>query len=38
VLVPFFFAKGLIELLGMDEVKRLLLSGRPKDSTQPAKN
>jgi len=38
VLVPFFFAKGLIELLGVDEVKRLLLSGRPKDSAQPAKN
>ena len=25
VLVPFFFAKGLIEILGKDEIKRLLL-------------
>ena len=33
VLVPFFFAKGLIEILGMDEIKRLLLKSRPRDST-----
>ena len=25
VLIPFFFAKGLIEILGKDEIKRLLL-------------
>jgi hypothetical protein len=25
VLTPFFFAKGLIEILGKDEIKRLLL-------------
>jgi len=25
VLVPFFFAKGMIEILGKDEIKRLLL-------------
>ncbi len=28
VLIPFFFAKGLIEILGKDEIKRLLLKGR----------
>ena len=28
VLVPFFFAKGLIEILGKDEIKRLLLKAR----------
>ena len=28
VLIPFFFAKGLIEILGKDEVKRLLLMAR----------
>jgi hypothetical protein len=33
VLIPFFFAKGLIEILGEDEIKRLLLRSRPKDST-----
>jgi len=38
VLIPFFFAKGLIEILGRDEIKRLLLMSRPKDSIQPAKN
>ena len=38
VLVPFFFAKGLIQILGTDEIKRLLLRSRPKDSTLPAKN
>jgi len=38
VLVPFFFAKGLIELLGKDEVKSLLLRSRPKNSTQPARS
>lgn len=38
VLIPFFFAKGLIEILGEDEIKRLLLKARPKDSTLPAKN
>jgi hypothetical protein len=27
VLIPFFFAKGLIEILGKDEIKRLLLKG-----------
>ena len=27
VLVPFFFAKGMIEILGKDEIKRLLLKG-----------
>ena len=38
LLTPFFFAKGLIEILGTDEIKRLLLRTRPKDSTLPAKN
>jgi len=28
VLVPFFFAKGLVEILGKDEIKRLLLKAR----------
>jgi hypothetical protein len=28
VLIPFFFAKGLIEVLGKDEIKRLLLKAR----------
>ena len=28
VLIPFFFAKGLIEILGNDEIKRLLLKVR----------
>ena len=28
VLIPFFFARGLIEILGKDEVKRLLLRAR----------
>ena len=28
VLIPFFFAKGLIEILGKDEIKRLLLKVR----------
>jgi hypothetical protein len=28
VLIPFFFAKGLIEILGKDEFKRLLLKAR----------
>jgi hypothetical protein len=28
VLIPFFFAKGLIEILGKDEIKRLLLKAR----------
>ena len=28
VLVPFFFAKGLIEILGKDEIKRMLLKAR----------
>jgi hypothetical protein len=28
VLIPFFFAKGLIEILGKDELKRLLLKAR----------
>ena len=28
VLTPFFFAKGLIEILGKDEIKRLLLKAR----------
>jgi hypothetical protein len=27
-LIPFFFAKGLIEILGKDEIKRLLLKPR----------
>jgi hypothetical protein len=30
VLVPFFFAKGLIEILGKDEIKRLLLKSHTK--------
>ena len=30
VLIPFFFAKGLIEILGKDEIKRLLLKSRTK--------
>jgi hypothetical protein len=38
VLIPFFFAKGLIEILGEEEIKRLLLKSRPKDSPLPAKN
>ena len=38
VLVPFFFAKGLIEILGQDEIKSLLLGRRPGDSTVPAKS
>ena len=33
VLIRFFFAKGLIEILGEDEIKRLLLRSRSKDST-----
>ena len=28
VLIPFFFAKGLIEILGKDEIKRLLSKAR----------
>ena len=28
VLIPFFFAKGLMEILGKDEIKRLLLKAR----------
>jgi hypothetical protein len=28
VLIPFFFTKGLIEILGKDEIKRLLLKAR----------
>jgi hypothetical protein len=28
VLIPFFFAKGMIEILGKDEIKRLLLKAR----------
>jgi hypothetical protein len=28
VLIPFFFAKGLIKILGKDEIKRLLLKAR----------
>jgi hypothetical protein len=27
-LIPFFFARGLIEILGKDEIKRLLLKAR----------
>jgi len=38
VLIPFFFAKGLIEILGEEEIKRLLLKSRPKDGPLPAKN
>jgi hypothetical protein len=38
VLIPFFFAKGLVEILGKDGIKRLLLQGRPKDRQLPAKN
>lgn len=30
VLIPFFFAKGLVEMLGKDEIKRLLLTARTK--------
>jgi hypothetical protein len=30
VLIPFFFAKGLIEILGKDETKRLLLTAHSK--------
>jgi hypothetical protein len=30
VLIPFFFAKGLIEILGKDEIKRLLLKDHTK--------
>ena len=30
VLIPFFFAKGLIEVLGKDEIKRLLLKAHTK--------
>jgi len=38
VLIPFFFAKGLIEILGKDEIKRLLLRSRSRDDTLPARN
>jgi len=38
VLIPFFFAKGLIAILGKDEIKRLLLRTPPEDNTLPAKN
>ena len=31
VLIPFFFAKGLIEILGKDEIKRLLLTAQTKE-------
>jgi hypothetical protein len=31
VLIPFFFAKGLIEIFGMHEIKRLLLTARSKE-------
>src|SRR5215475_3351790 len=37
VLNPFFFAKGLIEILGKDEIKRLLLRSHSTASTLPAK-
>ena len=32
VLTPFFFAKGLIEILGKDEIKRLLLKAHTEGS------
>jgi len=31
VLIPFFFAKGLIEILGKDEIKRLLLKAHTEE-------
>ena len=37
VLMPFFFAKGLIAILGKDEIKKLLLRARPKDETLSAR-
>ena len=38
VLIPFFFTRGLIEMLGKDEVKKLLLDAVPKSSALSAKN
>lgn len=38
VLIPFFFTRGLIEMLGKDEVKKLLLNAVPKSGALPAKN
>jgi hypothetical protein len=36
VLIPFFFTRGLIEMLGKDEVKKLLLNAVPKSGALPA--
>jgi hypothetical protein len=38
VLIPFFFTRGLIEMLGKDEVKKLLLNPVPKSAALPAKS
>jgi len=38
VLIPFFSTRGLIEKLGKDEVKKLLLNAVPKSSAVPANN
>ena len=38
VLIPFFFTRGLSEMLGKDEVKKLLLNVVPKSGALPAKN
>ena len=36
MLIPFFFAKGLLEILGKDEIKRLFLNKSSKNATLPA--
>jgi hypothetical protein len=38
MLIPFFFAKGLLEILGKDEIKRLFLNKSSKDDALPARN
>src|SRR5215471_11200698 len=38
VLIPFFFTRGVIEMLGKDEAKRLLVNAVPKSGPLPAKN
>lgn len=36
VLIPFFLARGLLEILGAAEMRRLMLGARPKESAVPA--
>jgi len=36
VLIPFFLAKGLVEVLGVAEIRKLLLGARGKESAAPA--